>query len=417
MWLSIGPCLHSCIAGFLVLSISPPAICFWSTMKDAILLVVGALVGAAVGLIFGARYEDGLKAWFLRRKQLNRSRAIQKAVIDADGPLSIGGHATDFYLVEGNGETVLEPAYLSIAVRSTSVELPNTILNQRKRIAEELKSIRRGKAGSIASWNSQNMLTLNRYYVTRTADREDIKLHLETTVSDYATFAATVLGLDNDVEVSAADGSSVKTTLRHQYFPNAAAKLKAVRSPIPSLANGIGVALLAFTTDGRVVLTRRRDNSRARPGERDVSVVEGMDALQDVPQSGRLDAYCTAVRGCQEELGVPVNAEVVQFLAFGVDLKFYQWSLLGMVNLPFSADEVMNHYQINAKDRWEGKLEAVVADPKRVFETFRDDSVWDLGLVAAYLAFCKKMDVVKVRRAAEEVFGKPSATPPPWRRS
>jgi hypothetical protein len=385
-------------------------------MKDAVLLVVGALVGGVVGLVFGARYEDGLKAWFLRRERLSRSRAIQKAIVDADGPLSIGGHHTDFHLVEGDGETVLEPANLTVAVRSTSVELPAAISNRRKRIAEELKAKRRGRQGSIASWNSRNMLALTRYHVTRTRNREDLELHLETTASDYATFAATVLGLDEEVETSGVDGSSVKTTLRHLYFPSAQARRKAVLTPIPALANGLGVALLAFTTDGRVILTRRRDASRARPGERDVSVVEGMDALKDVPQSGRLDAFCTAVRGCREELGVPVSAEAVQILAFGVDFRFYQWSLLGLVDLPFSADETMSHYQVNAKDRWEGKLEAVPADPKRVFEAFRDDSVWDLGLVTAYLAFCKKVGVVRVRRAAEEVFGKPSPARAPWRR-
>ena len=46
------------------------------------------------------------------------------------------------------------------------------------------------------------MVALTRYRTTRTAECEDSALHLEACLSDYATFAATVLRLDEEANIS-----------------------------------------------------------------------------------------------------------------------------------------------------------------------------------------------------------------------
>jgi hypothetical protein len=369
-------------------------------VKDVVLL----LAGAGLGLGMTVAFEDRFKSWIERRQRLRRARAIRRTFVDADGPVCVAGHRTDFYLIEGDGEAVLEPQRLTVDIRSSGVELPADIAERRRTIAAELAETQDAPSGTVAPWNSPNMVGLIRYRIARGTGREELEIHLDGFRSDYATFAATVLGLD--------EGAA---SLRRQYLPTAAATLRAVRSPIPVLAHGIGVALLGFTDDNQVILTRRRNEARARPGERDITVVEGMDAQQDRLPSDQLDAYATAVRGCWEELGVRVSYDDVRFLGFGVDMAYYQWNVLGTVDLHYSADEVIDRYLFHAKDRFEGRLEPVPATPVQVFEALRREHAWDTAVVTAYLALCRRFGVPETRKAANRVFGgHPNEAP--WRR-
>ena len=228
-------------------------------------------------------------------------------------------------------------------------------------------------------------------------------MNLDMSVSDYATFAATVLSLDSEIKKDAAGGLASPTTLRREYLQTSTEVSSAVRKPLPFLANGVGVVLLAFTDDGNVILTRRRDSSRARPRQRDVSVVEGIHTTHDATGSGRVDVYLTAIRACREELGVSVTNNDVQLLGFGVDMKYYQWNFFGSVELRCTTDEAMELHAMNAKDRWEGQFEAVVAEPGVVFEQLRSDGAWDTAMITAYLAFCKRIGVTRTRQAAAKV--------------
>ena len=144
-------------------------------------------------------------------------------------------------------------------------------------------------------------------------------------------------------------------------------------------------------------------------------MVEGIDANFDSGGAGQLDIYATAVRGCREELGVDVSASDVGILAFGVDMTYYQWNFMGLVDIRLTADEVIARHAMHAKDRWEGKLEPVELDAVSVFERLRQDKIWDCGLVATYLALCKKCGVRTTRDASDKVFGLRDRKPP-WQR-
>ena len=263
-------------------------------------------------------------------------------------------------------------------------------------------------AGGVAQWNSPAMAALTGYRKSRTLTHEHVVMNLDMNVNDYATFAATVLSLDSEIETVTRDGLKGQTTLRREYFPTPAAVSRAVIKPVPFLANGVGVVLLAFTDDEKVILTRRRDSSRARPGQRDVSVVEGIHAIHDASGTNRVDVYLTAIRACREELGVSVTSNDVQLLGFGVDMKYYQWNFFGIVELGCPSNEAMELHAVNAKDRWEGQLEATAANPVTVFEHLYKDGSWDTALIATYLAFCKRIGVAQTRQAAAQVFGETS---------
>ena len=378
-------------------------------------LLIGAVLGAFVSLLAAVYLQDRWKESSDRWRRLRRSRAITKSWVDEDGPITIAGNPTSVYLVEGDGRLVIEPKNIRIDIRSTRAELPVVVSAAREKLVRQLAASVRSDKHMVSSWNSTNMVALTRYRITRTAEREDSALHLDACLSDYATFAATVLRLDEEVNISSSHDERASTTLRRAFFPTTAAIVESIRRPLPFLANGVGIALLAFTDDDKVLLAHRRLESRARPGECDVTVIEGIDADFDSVGSGRLDIYSAALRGCREELGVDISITDVSVLAFGVDMAYYQWNFLGMVDIKLTADEVIAHHALHAKDRWEGRLESVKLDPVSVFERMHQEKIWDCGLVTAYLALSKKCGAGSTRAAAEKVFGSPNRKAP-WRR-
>jgi hypothetical protein len=384
-------------------------------MSNIIFLLLGVALGAAASLLTAVYVQDRWKETAERRSRLRRAKAIMRSRTEDGGPITIAGNQTTVYLVEGDGEMVFEPKNLTINLRSTQVGLPTIVAHAREKVKRNLAEAARRPGQTVAPWNSPSMIALHSYRMSRTAQREDASLLLETSINDYATFAATVLQLDANITKPEGSTGETATTLRREYFPSASSISENVRHPLPFLANGIGVMLLAFTDDNKALLGRRRQASRARPAERDVSVVEGMDANYDSDHPGKLNVYTTAVRGCQEELGITVSPDEVQVLAFGVDTKYYQWNFLGLVETRHSADEVLEFQMLHAKDRWEMKLEAVEIDPVSIFERLRQDKVWDLGLVTIYYALCRKCGVRPVQRAAEKVFGVPLSKAP-WQR-
>jgi hypothetical protein len=385
------------------------------TVDETIQTVAGVVLGAVLGLALTVYYQDRWEAWRNRRRRLRLAAAIEHDMSHGDAALMIAGHRTGFHLVEGDGEVVLEPAHTVVRVRSSPVEAPPPVVEQRQRVVRQLAATRRVSDETVSTWNSAHLVALNQYRISRTPARDDVALHVDVHVTDYAAFAATVLALDAEIQITGADGRRVASTLRRHFLPTEAAVAAAIRHPCPFLANGVGVVLLGFTDDDKVLLTRRRGGTRARPGQRDVTVVEGIHATHDLVAAERIDVYRTAIRGCREELGVPVASSDVRILAFGVDMSYYQWNFLGVVEFRQSAREVMESHALHARDRWEGRIQPVPADPQAVFEQLRQEGAWDTAVVTTYLAFCHRFGPAVARRAAERVFGRPKVHPP-WLR-
>lgn len=143
-----------------------------------------------------------------------------------------------------------------------------------------------------------------------------------------------------------------------------------------------GVVLLDFTDDGQVVLGRRRSDSRARPGGLDVSVVEGVNAVYDAIGPTRLSVEQACLRGAREELGLELAATDITLLGSMVDMDFYQWNVVGTVDTGLTAAEVLAAHGLHARDRWEGRLEMVPANPETVFERLYEGGGWDTALIA-----------------------------------
>ena len=259
-------------------------------MSTWLSLLAGAVLGAFASLAVAVYLQDRWKASSDRRRRLRRTKAIGRAWTESDGPITIAGIPTSMHLIEGDGFLVIEPQNVRVDIRSTRAELPALVVMAREKVAKQLATSRRNEDHSVSSWNSANMIALTGYHISRTAEREDATVHLKACLNDYATFSATVLRLDEEIDKPDAHGGRVSTTLRREFLPTPAVVIESVRRPLPFLANGVGVALLAFTDDDKVLLVHRLLESRARPGECDVTVVEGIDGVADVldaePQRG-----------------------------------------------------------------------------------------------------------------------------------
>jgi hypothetical protein len=229
-------------------------------------LFAGAVLGAFASLLVAVYLQDQWKASSDRRRRLRRTKAISRSWSGIDGPITIAGLPTSVHLIEGDGFLVIEPQNVRVDVRSTRVELPALVMMAREKAAKQLTASSQGKKQTVFSWNSPNMIALSGYHISRTREREDATVHVEAYLNDYATFAATVLRLDEEIDGLDKNGEPVSTTIRREFLPTPAAVAESVRRPLPFLANGVGVALLAFTDDNKVLLVHRRLESRARPG-------------------------------------------------------------------------------------------------------------------------------------------------------
>ncbi len=383
-------------------------------LKDILLLIAGAILGGPVGLFFSTYFQRGLESSVDRRRRRRRARSLNRHGLQAGDNVHIAGFATMVHIAEGDGKLILASRNITIRMNRPKPSLPEIVRKSRTRTIRRLAVERRGATGAAPTWNSDTLVALYKYKLSRTGPDEEIAIDLAVGPTDYATFAATVLSLDEPLECVGSDGVAGQASLRSIYFPHEAASREALIKPIPFLANGIGVSLLLFTDDGQVILTRRRPTARARPNERDVSVTEGLHSELDRSESTSLDVYACAARGCEEELGVRVAIHDIQILAFAVDLQYYQWNFIGLVEAPYSAAEILELHALHARDRWESHLEAVPADPGAVFQRFRQDGVWDLGLVTAYLSFCYRTSPRHVRNSARDAF-RGSHEYAPWR--
>jgi hypothetical protein len=358
-------------------------------------MLVSSLVGGIVGLLIGIIFEEPLnsiKIRFLRWYQNIRYHP-QPTIISAQN-FSLGRLNTSWLVIDGDGEMTYTPDTIKSRIINTPVTLPpevTPLLNQVKQTEREKE-----RKGLSFHWNGP-LYALERYAIGRTVPNEQMEVTFTFRPSDYYTFLATVMSLDENLV-----RASATVTLRQKYLQG-----EDLSQPIPFLAHGFGVALVLITKDKKLMLSRRSENAGSRAGELDVSVVEGVHPQKDasITYYGP-DVYRTAVRGLLEEVGIPVLQEDVVFLGFGVDVEYYQWNIIGMVRTAKTADEIFESRQRGASGKWETKqFEVIESAPLNVFKFLEQEKIWSTGLVAIYWTLVHEFGKKKVDRAAQAIFG------------
>ena len=250
---------------------------------------------------------------------------------------SFGELPTSWIVVDGDGTYSYLPQNIIPHFEGTPEELPLELQERRRRVAWQQAENRR--QGLLFHWNGQRY-SLNRFVISREGLEENLALDLWFTPTDYYTFLATNMALDDHA-------------LRAKYLQGADWS-----RPVPFFSNSFGIYLLVLTADDQVLFTHRGQGVGSRPGEYSVSVCEGLGVIDTSPRSAQmLDLYGCAERGLSEELGLKESedftTEDIHFLSFGVDSWYSQWGLLGFVKVQKTAQAILNYRKVGVKDRME----------------------------------------------------------------
>mgnify|MGYP007135457422 CR=1 FL=1 len=213
--------------------------------------------------------------------------------------------------------------------------------------------MKKSEQGLSSFWNGQ-IYALDRFVIGRESTNEDMTLDLWFRPSDYYTFLATNMSL-NEPE------------MREKYLADVDWS-----EAIPHFSNSFGISLTVVTSDGYTVFTQRGKSVGTRPKVYDTSVIEGLSRPIDRSTTGEApDVYRCACRGLAEELGlyesVDFSVADILFLGFGVDTRYALRGLNGMVKIKPSIEKLLRRWDNGARDKFENhKLFPVPFTPRDV---------------------------------------------------
>lgn len=298
-------------------------------------------------------------------------------------PFVFGELASTWIVIDGDGTYQYVPRNIITHFEQASEELPPDLWERRAQIAQQ--QVEQRARGLPFHWNGQRY-SFNRFVISRESSHEDLALDLWFAPSDYYTFLATNMALDD-------------VTLRNTYLASVDWS-----QPVPFFSHSFGVYLLVVTSDHKTLLTYRSKSVGSRPGEYNVSVCEGLSVV-DASGGQAPDIYKCAERGLSEELGLHIyddwDPEQLLLLSFGVDFWYAQWGLLGMVKVPKSAHEILNYQKVGVKDKLENaQLHLVNFKPDALVEFARTHQPWTPGgLACLYHGLVHEFGRARVEKA------------------
>jgi len=253
---------------------------------------------------------------------------------------------------------------------------------------------RRATRGDEVPYDSDDFKLLRFHVSSRTHGQEEPRLVVHFGPTTYYRMLAT----DQRVDVPLTSGGRTYT-LRERYAANVDLRVE----PVSELATHWGVGLSVVTADG-LLLISERGNTAVDPHVLFPAVAEGSTRLMDGdPVTGAPRHVNTAMRGMQEELGIPMDASELTWLSFGANSYLCEYGLIALVRTPFTLAEIEARRSVGAaKDGWETRqlhgveftpaaAAAFCAQPSRRFSAF--------ALIAITHALMYEHGIVKVERA------------------
>src|ERR1041385_1182917 len=114
-----------------------------------------------------------------------------------------------------------------------------------------------------------------------------------------------------------------------------------------TLPRGLDVPMVVMTTNDQIAFCRRADHPVVRncPLHWDVSIGEGVNADEDIDESGQIHPLCTLKRGLYEEMGIPnaiASEASIKFVAIATEWPLLLANLFAFVRLPIDSVELRN---------------------------------------------------------------------------
>lgn len=330
--------------------------------------ILSNLFSAIVGIVVGVILEDPLTK--IRDAVTHRARRLfykKPSRINRSEKFSFGTLISSWYIVDGDGELTYQPKTITTHYENDYLTLPDDLKKRKIKIDKEQDEKR--KKGQQFFSNGDRYY-LDGFTINRSDYKENLTLELFFGPSDYYTFLATNMGLEDAV-------------LREQYLKDVT-----WQSPVKYFSNSFGVNLAIITSDEYILIPKRSGLVGTNKNLYNISINEGLSRTFDRGINGQSpDLYRCAIRGAVEELGLSdITAGDVKFLSFGVDTKYAQWALLGMAKTTKTAEEILQWRSRGVKDKWESaEIEIVKFTVKDVVAFVHSHPQWaPAGLACLY---------------------------------
>jgi hypothetical protein len=287
----------------------------------------------------GGRPTTEQNKWGLKHRMTDNIAKGSSLFKDRDGCFSFGKLKTTWRILDGDGVGVYLPHHIRSHYIPFAEELPEELQTRRNNIQKEQEQ--KKEQGSPFLWNGE-IYNLDRFVIGREPVHEDITLDLWFRPSDYYTFLATNMSLQ-------------EPAMREKYLSHVD-----WYEPVPYFSHSFGISLAVVTSDGYTLFTHRGKHVGSLPSTYETSVVEGLSRPIDRGTNGDApDVYHCACRGLAEELGLRESADFsasdITFLSFGVSTQYALWALRGMVKIKRTVSDLVTLWDNGVKDKFENQ--------------------------------------------------------------
>lgn len=325
-----------------------------SGITNIVLLISGAILGFFSDLLAEALFpsiHSKYRNWLLRRLSRQRKQLLRSTISPQD--MTIAGLPIQWIVLE-------RANFIPGRIRCTYDNTPFELEPEFKQMAkDQYQSVeeRLARGDTEVPWDSATYKLLE-FGVGRReiVNGEEIGiLPLKFGPTSYFEQIVTDLNTTNPI--------------RNRF----ARETNIAEKPVRQFSSILGVNLSLVTKDSYLIVTERSQHTHTAGNSLHTSVAENLLRPTDAGPDGSPDPFRCAVRGAQEELGVPLDYQSIKFIAFGVHPVTCQYSLLGWSELPYTREEVAARRRLGVpKDKWENR--------ELVFVPFNPDSVADFVL-------------------------------------
>ncbi len=320
-------------------------------------------------------------------------KAIKKTICPQPTPIEgeafIFNIKTNAIIIDGNGIKEIADQNIKVhVIESLPYELSEEMVSLVNTTTANLS--RHQNNGETVPWDGK-VLSLYKYNITRTADEEEPVIELSMAKCNYYTANPMIKNAHIDFLSKRID----------DFLDNNC-------GGIYTIPNAFGICLCVVTEDNKVVFTVRSDNSGLRPGESDVSVVEGLNPYHDL-NSGGLRAFSEICkRAIREEIGDIEDDKIeIHLLGLVFDRDYSQWNIVGKASIDMTQNEIIARRNTGALGKWElKKLEFVDYKISDTIEYLFKHEMWDMGIVTTYFTLAHKYSKDRIDKEINKRFKK-----------
>jgi hypothetical protein len=303
-------------------------------VRDIILLLIGAVIGFLVNLLSAALFPK-IRLWYkqLALRYFSKSRKQLMSPTFMLEKLTVGGLPINLIIL---ARVHYKPGHIRCSYDRTPVPLKHEFAQMKRKFISDWKK-RLANGENKLPYNSATY-KLKEFNIgfREIVDGEEVPvLRLLFGPTDYFTQIVTDYNINNPI--------------RENY----ARTVSLAEHPVPQFASCFGVDLNLITKDGYLILAERSQQTYIDAGKIQTSVGEGLLRPTDGGRDGAPDPFRCAIRGAQEEIGILLDYQDIEFTTFSVSPTYYQYYLIGTIHIPHTRADIEELRQLaTPKDKW-----------------------------------------------------------------